>query len=304
MRKKSLWTGIIFLAVGVAITAMGAAGRGGQQEEQERREVGRQVEETSEEARCDQIFEVRNAQAEDLVAKLTAERDAPRPCTGFCAKCERWDALQGTTFRVDPVANTLTVNVSPGQCGALERIVAELDVPLPQVFIEMLLAEVRLDEGERQLSAKSLGLEDEDSTRTCNVFHLPETQTSAWVRNLQVEDRIELHSRPTVVATDGEPIRVSINKNEIVVTPVFNHDGSCTLRVMHEVSETCEGGKIVNSQSIETSLVIKNNGETYVIGGIVSKENDRGAGNVSRPRVESLVIITPHVLSPNAKIDR
>jgi hypothetical protein len=298
MRQLYIWSSVFVLVAGVAMIGMGAARRDEPRPDPRCQNDCRQSEDAQCQMRVTKIIQMHNVQADDAAATLASARmEETKKYQASGQKSARLDLLEDAAFDVDRVSNKVIVNVSAGNWQSFEQMMGELDVAPPQIAVEIVLADVALDEGEHALSAGSLGADSDVSGQACSVFKLPsDTNLTYWVRNLQLKDRtIAVHSRPSVCIADKQVAIVHFGNEHIEVTPRVNPDGSITTRVRLEVSHADDGGRQVNSQTIETTVTAKNN-ETCIIGGMVSKTDEVQSGAADQRWVESVMIITPRVL--------
>jgi type II secretion system protein D len=184
------------------------------------------------------------------------------------------------------------------------------------------------------------------------VFSANSGVFSLLVRALQAQGRIEILSAPKVTCTDNQAARVLVGQSfpyltgststtattgiptvintvnyrdvgiQVQVTPKINPDGSVIMRVVPEVSspvtttvEIVAGVFAIafNEQTIETT-VIADDGETVILGGLISRSDTKQENKVpwlgdlpwvgaafryrtqSTTKTELLIVLTPHVL--------
>jgi general secretion pathway protein D len=177
------------------------------------------------------------------------------------------------------------------------------------------------------------------------------TELIAFLNAQETHGRSKVLSAPTILASDNVMARIQVGSEVpmlssqgvvpggtggggsifsgtvnnrstgviLSVTPRINSSGWVTLKINQEVSSPgapVEGGLAtpqINVKSVDTQATVKN-GETIVIGGIISESNDRSTdripiiGNIpiigylfgnttmSKKRNELIVMITPHVI--------
>jgi len=150
------------------------------------------------------------------------------------------------------------------------------------------------------------------------VFQASSQSFNLLVRALRTQGRIDVLSRPQVMAADNQQARILIGQSfpfvtgsnvtqgitvvptvtntidyrdigvQLRVTPKINPDGTVIMRVVPEVSsvlatsvEVATGVNAVafNVQTVETTIIAQD-GETVAIGGMISKRNDKQENKV------------------------
>ena len=177
------------------------------------------------------IYQVQNTQAElmeDTLNGVLGIRSAPSPAAGEAAQPQQRDAEAG--FIVDKTRNMLLFRGSGKEWANLLSVIEELDKPVPSVLIELLIAEVTLDDeqesgigfllkeglggdygldnatvsfGSRGVSAKGLSL-------TLNNAG----DVRAALRLFYDDSRITIRSRPRLLVKSGGSARLEVG-NEI-----------------------------------------------------------------------------------------
>jgi general secretion pathway protein D len=192
------------------------------------------------------------------------------------------------------------------------------------------------------------------------VFSAASESVNVLVRALRTQGRLDLLSRPQVTTADNQAARILIGQSfpfiqnsvvtagvtgipavtntvsyrdigvQLQVTPKINPDGSIIMRVVPEISSVVQTtipisenvfAVAFNVQTVETT-VIAQDGETVIIGGLVTRRNEKdeakvpwlgdlpGVGALFRYRQqkkqkgELVVILTPHVVRNRADADR
>ncbi|MCL2700846.1 MAG: hypothetical protein FWE88_04035 [Phycisphaerae bacterium] len=226
-----------------------------------------------------ELFRMRNSQAADIETALRSFLDRERQTLTSTLGTDAVGAADRLLERevivvAERATNTLLVSASPPYFDRIAEIIRELDKAPPQVLIQVLLAEVTLD------NSMDLGMEWTHTTtanghavRTgtdfglsaqANGFSLSVTgdNLNLFLRALQSQGRVEVLSRPQIHATDnmnaeinvGQEVpfirdtRVDVNggiyntiQYETVgvilnLTPRINHEGQVKLDVAPEVS--------------------------------------------------------------------
>jgi general secretion pathway protein D len=220
--------------------------------------------------------------------------------------------------------NTLLLSASPRYFGTIEGMIEELDKAPPQVLIQVLLAEVTLDD------TTELGI-DWNYTETFNSSPTVSTGTdfgveaniqkfgglslsvtggdiTFFLRALQSQGRLEVLSRPQILAADNQEAVINIGQRvpfitnsrvteegttlntiqyepvgiNLNVVPRINDEGFVKLQVAPEISslatssvQISEGVSaiIVNSRSAETTVTVQD-GHTIIIGGLITTTDD------------------------------
>jgi len=273
-------------------------------------------------------------------------------------------------------SNQLMVSTSPRYQAEVLRIIQQLDAPPPQVMIEVMIAEVSLDDsfemglefalqqlkfsesavpgpngiiqsnsfdfiGGTDLGAAGAGLGGFSFTITGEDFNF-------LVRALQTDSRLEVIQRPSIMCQTNQEANITIGENVpfvrgttvsdagntsaqveyeevgviLNVEPVINPDGFVYLRVAPEISSVSNSNiplgngifaPIITQQSAETTVAVKD-GETVVIGGLITSSNTEaeskvpGLGDIpglgglfrtttrSSTRSELLIALTPTIV--------
>jgi type II secretion system protein D len=239
-------------------------------------------------------------------------------------------------------SNLLLLSYSPRLESQIVTMINELDRPPPQVMIQVLMAEVTLDDrfelgmefalqdllfsenaflgangtvqgdnfdfiGGTDLGAAGSGLGGVSFTVTGEDFNF-------LVRALQVDGRLEVLSRPSLLVQDnqeasikvGERVPVvtelavtgvgtvtpSVNYEDVgvnlEVTPIINPDGFVNLEIAPEISALGVSSVSIGSgvtlpvftqRKAETSVTVKD-GETIIIGGLITSRSSETENKV------------------------
>ena len=228
--------------------------------------------------------------------------------------------LTGEVFVVaDPDTNSLLVTTATKYEEQVRKIIDELDRPVPQVLIKVLVAEVTHTDGAdfgvdfSVLNRRASGLGQIGGTNFGNaaatsglVVSILETNVNATLRALANAGRLEVLSRPYVLASDNQLASISIGQEipfietsritdtgqtintvfydqigiQLYVTPHINPDGLVILDVAPEISELTDSTipvgtgvnyPIINSRTAESRVGVRT-GETVVIGGLMEDQ--------------------------------
>jgi general secretion pathway protein D len=253
-------------------------------------------------------------------------------------------------------------------------MITQLDQPQKQVLIEVLLAEVTLDgttewgvQWNTTVDLRDKGISDQkrdiDSIKLDGetvVGGLTASLTGDnWnfiLKAMQSDGRLEILSRPQILAADnmvaninvGQRVPVvtgsritergdSINNFEyqdvgvqLEVTPRINPEGIVKMEVAPTISSLSSStvavskdfdAQVINNRSASTSVSVQD-GQTVVIGGLISTEDDERVTKIpllgdipyigqifrktkkKRVRSELLVILTPHVINEPGEAEK
>jgi general secretion pathway protein D len=219
----------------------------------------------------------------------------------------------------EPDTNALLVTTASKYATQVRKIIDDLDRPVPQVLIKALIAEVSRDD------SRDLGVDFSILNLRANgkgdsigqTFGLPtngliaeilETNVTATLHALAVNGKLDVLSRPYILASDNQLATINVgqsvpfitesrldpvNNNEINVinyrdigvilnvTPHINPDGLVILDVTPEVSSFTQStlqlsqgvtSPIFQKRSANTRVAIMD-GQTIVIGGLMQDQN-------------------------------
>ncbi len=186
-----------------------------------------------------QVYRLRNAQAVDVGTAirnfLDQERQRVTQVLGADAVGTAQRMLEREVAIVpETVSNTLLLSASPRYFEQVYKIIEELDLPQPQVLIQVMLAEVTLD------SVRDLGVEWSYTKNVGSGFNLgtgtdfgvaPALRNfggySALVtgndfnfvlRALENDGRLEVLSRPQILTADNRPASINIGQRVPIIT--------------------------------------------------------------------------------------
>ncbi len=291
--------------------------------------VGRVIEQLDSspaEDRQSLVYRLRYAQATDIETALRSFLDQERQRLVSTLGANAVGAAKELLSReiaivAEGTSNTLLISGSPRFFKTVTDIVRQLDQPPPQVLVQVLLAEVTLDDTtEFGITWNYTRTPGQNTTvQAATTFGLPATGFSfsvsgkdltMLVRALQSQGRLEVLSRPQIVATDNKPATINIGKKVpfvesqrvteagsvfntiskepvgiiLELTPRISPDGFVMMDVSPEISSLSESSvkisedvnaPIINSRSADTTVTVQD-GHTIVIGGLITtKEQNR-----------------------------
>ena len=191
------------------------------------------------------VYSLKNAQAADIQSVLTdyfaGEAELRRSVlgpglTGSLAR----QLEQEVTVIGDTQANKVLVSASPRYIDTVKRIIGELDASPPQVMIQVLLAEVTLDDEAQWGLDFNVGIDVASSNiggdnyvfnklaagagaaTALGVpnFSVASTDFELLIRALEVQGKLEVLSRPQVTVNNNEPALIQVGENVSIVTGV------------------------------------------------------------------------------------
>ncbi len=284
-----------------------------------------------------QVYRLRNAQAADIQNALNTflrqSREGFVQPVGGAVQGAAGEAV-GTSVEQqleenvaivgEPKSNTLLLSASPRYFEELSLLIEELDRPQPQVLIQALLAEVTLDDttelgvewgyiddaiaGQMLEVASDFGLADAISRFGGLSASVTGGDITMLLRALRSDGRLEVLSRPQILAADNVQAEINIgesvpqvtgsqttelgNINNTIeyrdvgiilrVTPRISPDGFVRLEVEPELSSRSSssvnlggGGEapIFNERRARTTISVQD-GHTIIIGGLISTSDD------------------------------
>ncbi len=227
------------------------------------------------------VYRLRNRQAADIQQALSQFLDQERQRLAATLGTDAMGAAKELLAReisivAEPTSNTLLISGSPRFFRTIWEMVRELDQPPPQVMIQVLLAEVQLDDKtELGVEWSLIGHPDERTIGARTSFGIDTTGFNFSVssgdfhlllRALQSQGRVEVLSTPRIVAVDNLPAQINIGQEVpyvtssreteagsvfntianrpvgtiLALTPRINPDGFVTLHVRPEISSLSE----------------------------------------------------------------
>ena len=207
------------------------------------------------------VFNLRNAQAAEIQTTLRgyfeseAERRrltlGPQRAESFMRQLE-----QEVTVVGDIKSNKLVISASPRYIEAVAKIVEELDASPPQVMIQVLLAEITLDNsdswgmdiniggvvatskigGDGYVFEALAGGAGVATSLGVPNFSVASTDFTLLLRALEEQGKLEVLSRPHVTVNNNEDALIQVGENIAIVTGVQrdNFTGGTTANVERE----------------------------------------------------------------------
>jgi type II secretion system protein D len=251
---------------------------------------------------------LKNAKATDVAKTLQdyfrEESDRVRTLLGpdrvgsLATQLEREVTVTG-----DEKSGSLIVSVSPRYREVVSRIITELDATPPQVLIQVLLAEVTLDQSSQFGIEARVGPLGGDLVRgqflgagntVSSALGVPNFSVSSvdfelLVRALEAQGRLEVLSRPQITVRNNEPGKFQVGENIgipgafdqftggntrtdvkredvgilLSVTPQVNDDGFIRLDIEPEISALTTRTTQINEQ-VNAPVITKRNVKTIV----------------------------------------
>jgi general secretion pathway protein D len=234
--------------------------------------------------------------------------------------------LQGRmTITPDPKRNTLIIEALPSDYQIIKGILEKIDILPRQVLIEVLIAEISLD-GQEELGVewtyeKGAG---ELSTSLLNAnagsggLQFAVGKLDRWTAALSAlasENKLNVLSRPTVLASDNKEARINVSTQVPVasaqylfdsgpqgvtqtniqyrdtgiilsVTPHISDTGMVSMEISQEVSETGDGVNVggqnfpsFRERKVNTTLTVGDE-QTIFIGGLMRERTSKGNAGV------------------------
>ena len=294
--------------------------------------VIKQLDSCAQPDRMTEVYRLRNARARDIETALTTFLDQEYQSLSDRLGAEGLGAAQRLLEREVSVvavategeeenANTLLISASPRYFDTVMALIEELDKPPPQVLIQVLLVEVTLDDsldfgidwslqaspGNASLATGTdFNVQGEIAALGGFSVALSSGDFAFFLRALQTQGRVEILSRPQILASDNETARINVgsevplvtNVREtsegtilstiqyrevgilLEVTPRINPEGFVRLDVKPEISSVSEntvevigGGSaiVLDSRTAETTVTVQD-GHTIVIGGLITNQ--------------------------------
>lgn len=187
---------------------------------------------------------------------------------------------QEVTVVGDPLSQKVLISASPRYIDTVRKIVAELDAPPPQVIIQVLLAEVTLDDSDQwglSADAFNVGGDNYDigflgaGASLATALGVPNLSVSSndfslLVRALQAQGKLEILSNPRLTVNNNESASIQVGENVALpdevetltdgrtrasirredvgvllsVTPSISSDGFVRLDIQPEISVVTE----------------------------------------------------------------
>jgi type II secretory pathway component GspD/PulD (secretin) len=283
--------------------------------------------------RLTKVYRLRNAQAKAIQTAMQSFLDQEKQRltstlgTGGMGAAQRMLEREVAVV-AEETSNVLLLSASPRYFATIEALIKELDQPPPQVLIQVLLAEVKLDE------TNELGIDwnvttkwnkDRESVGAGTQFALAAQgdgfnlsvaagDLSFFLRALQSQGRLEVLSRPQILASDNQKATINVGQRVpfitnsrttennttintieyqnvgiiLTVTPRINPDGFVKLEVKPEISSMAQApvfisektpAVVINQRSAETTVSVQD-GHTIILGGLITTKDDRSEQRV------------------------
>ena len=335
--------------------------------------------------RITKVYRLKNAQAEEIAVALQQFLDQARERVQAVLGQEAVGTAQRlldqeVAIVAEPANNALLVSASPRYFEQVSDMIEQLDQPQRQVLIQVLLAEVTLDGSNDQGMDWSISrdflpdaalpgkTDGQDFTAGSNfgsetgaaLGGLSATITNGDVefilRAMQSDGRLEILSRPQILAADNQDATIDIGQRvpfvtgssynergnlvnsfeyqdvgvQLSVTPRISPDGFVKMEVEPTISSLSTSSvpisegfnvPVVNNRSATTQVSVQN-GQTIVIGGLISTQDNERVTKIPvlgdipylgvafkrtkkiRSRTELLIIMTPHVIDTPEELDK
>lgn len=260
--------------------------------------------------------------------------------------------LEGqVTIIADIDTNSLLVRTSPANYEKVRAILVELDRPVAQVLIKVLIAEVTHDSsidfgtefsvlnlrasGLGQQGGTNFNIPTEGVSATGLVVQILEEDFTAAVRALETAGKLDVLSRPYILASDNQVASITVGQEVPFITnsritdlggiintieygdigilldviPHINPDGLVILDVAPEIS-TLTGTTVPISELVNAPVIAKRSalsrvgvrsGQTIVIGGLME---DRKTQTINRVPILGSIPILGHLFkrTQNTKV--
>lgn len=236
----------------------------------------------------------------------------------------------------DTIRNALIIEAIPSDYQIIQRILERLDVLPRQVLIEATIAEIKLDDSNEfgvewsyvKGDGGSLSTSLLSATMGASGLNYVIGETDRWsavLSALATEDKVNILSRPTVLASNDTAATINISTEVplassqyqyndasnapvvttnieyrntgiiLDVTPHINENGLVSMEISQEVSEVA-GNVIVAGQSYPsffqrnvTTTLTAGHRQTIVIGGLIRENQSSGQAGV--PGISKIPII-------------
>ncbi|NLW50440.1 MAG: type II secretion system protein GspD [Candidatus Brocadiaceae bacterium] len=227
----------------------------------------------------------------------------------------------------DSDTNSLLIMTAPGNFERVRAILDDLDRATPQVLIKVLIAEVTHDRTVDlgvEFSVLNLPNVTDDSVAFTDFGVASATQglifrgvgddALATIRALEIEGKLEILSRPYILASDNQQATITVGDEVpfvtntrttetgqtintiqyqdigiiLNVTPHINPDGLVIMDVNPEISAVTDStvpiseslsATVINKRSASTRVAVRD-GQTIVIGGLMEDRKTQGVRKV------------------------
>ena len=291
-------------------------------------EVISSLDESPAQERKTEIFRLRNGQAQDIQTSISTFLDQERQRLTATLGADKIGAAQrlaeqDVSIVAEITSNSLIISASPRHFDKIRAMINKLDDPKPQVLIQVLLAEVTLDDGtdlgfEWQYTGKIGNNEITAGTdfgiqQAFNQFGglgvaVTGGDLTFFLRALQSQGKLEVLSRPQILASDNQPANINVGQRVPFVTNSnvsdngnvtntiqyqdvgillnvvarISDDGFVNMDVRPEVSSLSTSAvqvseavsaPIINNRSAETKVTVQD-GHTIVVGGLITSSDE------------------------------
>ena len=282
--------------------------------------------------RMTELYRLKNSQAVDVQTALRAFLDQERTRLVATLGADKVGAAQRLLERevavvAEKMTNTLLISASPRYFEVITKMVRDLDLPQPQVLIQVVLAEVTLDDSDslgfewtykkgignyNVKTGTDLGVAGDLLTNGGYSVAVTGGDISMLLHALATKGKLEVLSRPQVMASDNQQAEIKIGQRVpiitssrssdvtsttastfntisyqdvgilLTVTPRINDDGFIRLEVAPEVSSVATtsvqiskdvNAVVINNRSAKTTVSVQD-GHTIVLGGLITTKND------------------------------
>lgn len=144
------------------------------------------------------------------------------------------DLAGQVTIIADPDTNSLLVRTAPGNYDRVKEVLAELDRPVAQVLIKVLIAEVTHDNttdmgvewsilnmrasGNGQEGGTSFNIPVNGPAATGLVVQILEGDFTATIRALETNGKLDVLSRPYILASDNQLASITVGQEVPFIT--------------------------------------------------------------------------------------
>ena len=186
------------------------------------------------------IYRLRNAQAADIQTALRSFLDQERQTVSSTLGTDGIGAAhklleQEVAIVAEETTNTLLLSASPRYFKTISKMIDELDQPLPQVLIKVLLAEVTLtgrsdlgfewghsarngSNGAVRTVGTNFGVAGSFNTNGGFRFSLAGGDIDLFLQALQTEGRLEVLSRPQILTADNQTGEINVGQRVPFIT--------------------------------------------------------------------------------------
>jgi general secretion pathway protein D len=233
-----------------------------------------------------------------------------------------YDLAGQVAIIADPDTNSMLVRCAPKNYEQVKKVLEELDRPVPQVLIKVLVAEVTHDNnndigaefqvlnlrgsGNGQSGGTNFGLAN--ATTGGLAVKLLETNFDATIRALETQSKLDVLSRPYILASDNQLASITVGQEVPFVTnsqltdtgqtintiqysdigilldviPHINPDGLVILDVAPEISDISQttvqisnniNAPVFDKRSAQSRVAVQD-GQTVVIGGLMEDKDN------------------------------